>query len=181
MKITDFFSLLGGLALFLYGMQMMSNGLEAAAGNRMKQILEKLTANRILGVLVGAGITAVIQSSSATTVMVVGFVNSFLIPVTAIAERPICVSLFVSIGWINSICITPSNSSFFSGRIFTANLARYVPNGINNKVVAILNNVCIFAICADTLPGVKLSIRDVSGVSRHTIVKIVVPIMLNNR
>ena len=76
MKITDFFSLLGGLALFLYGMRMMSNGLEAAAGNKMKQILEKLTANRFLGVLVGAGITAVIQSSSATTVMVVGFVNS---------------------------------------------------------------------------------------------------------
>lgn len=76
MKITDFFSLLGGLALFLYGMQMMSSGLEAAAGNKMKQILEKLTANRFLGVLVGAGITAVIQSSSATTVMVVGFVNS---------------------------------------------------------------------------------------------------------
>ncbi|HIR46327.1 MAG TPA: Na/Pi cotransporter family protein [Candidatus Caccousia avicola] len=68
--------LLGGLALFLYGMQMMSSGLEAAAGNRMKRILEKLTANRFLGVLVGAGITAVIQSSSATTVMVVGFVNS---------------------------------------------------------------------------------------------------------
>ncbi len=76
MNITYFFSLLGGLALFLYGMQMMSNGLEAAAGNRMKQILEKLTANRLLGVAVGAGITAVIQSSSATTVMVVGFVNS---------------------------------------------------------------------------------------------------------
>ncbi len=76
MKITDVFSLLGGLALFLYGMQMMSNGLEAAAGNRMKQILEKLTSNRFLGVVVGAGITAVIQSSSATTVMVVGFVNS---------------------------------------------------------------------------------------------------------
>lgn len=76
MKITDFFSLLGGLALFLYGMQMMSSGLEAAAGNRMKKILEKLTANRLLGVAVGAGITAVIQSSSATTVMVVGFVNS---------------------------------------------------------------------------------------------------------
>ena len=76
MDITHFLSLLGGLALFLYGMQMMSTGLEAAAGNRMKQILEKLTANRFLGVAVGAGITAVIQSSSATTVMVVGFVNS---------------------------------------------------------------------------------------------------------
>ena len=76
MKLTDFMGLLGGLALFLYGMQMMSSGLEAAAGNKMKQILEKLTANRFLGVLVGAVITAVIQSSSATTVMVVGFVNS---------------------------------------------------------------------------------------------------------
>ena len=78
MGITDVLSLFGGLALFLYGMQMMSNGLEAAAGNKMKSILEKLTSNRIKGVLVGAGITAVIQSSSATTVMVVGFVNSGL-------------------------------------------------------------------------------------------------------
>ena len=70
--------LLGGLALFLYGMQMMSTNLEAAAGNKMKQILERLTSNRFLGVLVGAVITALIQSSSATTVMVVGFVNSGL-------------------------------------------------------------------------------------------------------
>lgn len=76
METTQILGLLGGLALFLYGMQMMSQGLEAAAGNRMKQILEKLTANRFLGVAVGAGITAIIQSSSATTVMVVGFVNS---------------------------------------------------------------------------------------------------------
>ena len=76
MSITDIFSLMGGLALFLYGMQMMSSGLEAAAGNKMKRILERLTANRFLGVAVGAVITAVIQSSSATTVMVVGFVNS---------------------------------------------------------------------------------------------------------
>lgn len=78
MGISDILSLLGGLALFLYGMQMMSNGLEMAAGNKMKEILEKLTANRFVGVLVGALITAVIQSSSATTVMVVGFVNSGL-------------------------------------------------------------------------------------------------------
>ena len=68
--------LLGGLALFLYGMQMMSSGLEAVAGDRMKSILEKLTSNRFVGVLVGCLITMVIQSSSATTVMVVGFVNA---------------------------------------------------------------------------------------------------------
>ena len=75
-EMSILLGLLGGLALFLYGMQMMSSGLEAAAGNRMKRILERLTSNRFLGVLVGAVITAVIQSSSATTVMVVGFVNS---------------------------------------------------------------------------------------------------------
>lgn len=76
MNFTYAMGLLGGLALFLYGMQMMSAGLESAAGNRMKGILEKLTANRFTGVLAGALITAIIQSSSATTVMVVGFVNS---------------------------------------------------------------------------------------------------------
>ena len=76
MAITDLFGLLGGLALFLYGMQMMSDGLENAAGDRMERILEKLTSNRFVGVAVGVLITAVIQSSSATTVMVVGFVNS---------------------------------------------------------------------------------------------------------
>lgn len=76
MGLTMIVGLAGGLALFLYGMHMMSAGMEAAAGNRMKQILEKLTSNRFLGVLVGAVITAIIQSSSATTVMVVGFVNS---------------------------------------------------------------------------------------------------------
>lgn len=76
MNFTNLMGLLGGLALFLYGMQMMSIGLEETAGNKMKVILEKLTVNRFIGVLAGALITAVIQSSSATTVMVVGFVNS---------------------------------------------------------------------------------------------------------
>ncbi len=76
MQFTHVMALLGGLALFLYGMQMMGGGLEKAAGNKMKLILEKLTANRFLGVLVGAAITAIIQSSSATTVMVVGFVST---------------------------------------------------------------------------------------------------------
>ena len=69
-------NLMGGLALFLYGMQMMSGGLEAAAGDRMKSILEKLTTNRFVGILLGCVVTMIIQSSSATTVMVVGFVNA---------------------------------------------------------------------------------------------------------
>ncbi|MDE6619493.1 MAG: Na/Pi cotransporter family protein [Lachnospiraceae bacterium] len=75
----DFFDLLtmaGGLALFLYGMHLLSEGLEKLSGGRLERILENLTNNRIKAVLLGAGVTAVIQSSSATTVMVVGFVNS---------------------------------------------------------------------------------------------------------
>lgn len=66
----------GGLGMFIYGMQIMAQGLENAAGNRMKSLLEVLTRNKFFGVLLGAFITAVIQSSSATTVMVVGFVNA---------------------------------------------------------------------------------------------------------
>ncbi|MBO4926668.1 MAG: Na/Pi cotransporter family protein [Clostridiales bacterium] len=72
----------GALALFLYGMKMMSSGLEAAAGNQLKGTLEKLTTNRFLGIAVGAGITALIQSSTTTTVMVVGFVNSGIMNLT---------------------------------------------------------------------------------------------------
>ena len=78
MTFEHILALFGGLALFLYGMHMMSEGLSNAAGDKMRNILEKLTSNRFLGILVGALITAVIQSSSATTVMVVGFVNSGL-------------------------------------------------------------------------------------------------------
>ena len=75
----DFFGLLtmlGGLALFLYGMQVLGDGLSKLSGGRLEHILESLTSNRFKAVLLGAGVTAVIQSSSATTVMVVGFVNS---------------------------------------------------------------------------------------------------------
>lgn len=76
MDIFNFLNLIGGLALFLYGMNAMGNGLSRMAGGRLETILEKLTTKRIFAVLLGAGVTAVIQSSSATTVMVVGFVNS---------------------------------------------------------------------------------------------------------
>ena len=70
--------LIGGLGLFLYGMKLMGDGLENSAGDKLKGILEKITSNRFIGVLVGALVTAVIQSSSATTVMVVSFVNAGL-------------------------------------------------------------------------------------------------------
>jgi len=74
-----FTSLFGGLGMFLYGMEMMSDGMKIAAGNKMRSVLEKLTSNRFLAVGVGAFVTMVIQSSSATTVMLVSFVNSGLL------------------------------------------------------------------------------------------------------
>lgn len=76
MNIFDVLSMIGGLALFLYGMNVMGDGLSKMAGGKLESILERLTTRRIFAVLLGAGVTAVIQSSSATTVMVVGFVNS---------------------------------------------------------------------------------------------------------
>lgn len=78
MTVTDALGLLGGLGMFLFGMNLMSSGLEAAAGEKMKKLMEKLTDTTLKGVLVGTIITALIQSSSATTVMLVGFVNSGL-------------------------------------------------------------------------------------------------------
>ena len=77
--LTDIlFPFVGGLALFIYGMQIMAQGLQNAAGSKMKKMLEVLTKNKLMGVLLGAFVTAIIQSSSATTVMVVGFVNAGL-------------------------------------------------------------------------------------------------------
>ncbi len=76
MDIFGFLTMVGGLALFLYGMSVMGAGLEKMSGGKLERILENLTSNPVKAVLLGAGVTAVIQSSSATTVMVVGFVNS---------------------------------------------------------------------------------------------------------
>ena len=76
MGVFDVLGLLLGLALFLYGMDAMGDALKRSAGSRLKAILAKMTSNPLKGLLLGFGVTAIIQSSSATTVMVVGFVNS---------------------------------------------------------------------------------------------------------
>lgn len=76
MSIFNVLAMIGGLALFLFGMHVMGDGLTKASGGKLEKILEKLTSNKLYAVLLGAGVTAIIQSSSATTVMVVGFVNS---------------------------------------------------------------------------------------------------------
>jgi len=85
MNYIMIFQLLGGLGLFVYGMKLMGDGLEKAAGDKLKKILEVLTTNRFMGVLVGTGVTSIIQSSSATTVMVIGFVNAGLMSLSQAA------------------------------------------------------------------------------------------------
>ena len=77
-SVFSIITLLGGLAMFLYGMNLMSSGLQKAAGSKLRTLLSRITSNPFKGVLTGFGITSVIQSSSATTVMLVGFVNSGL-------------------------------------------------------------------------------------------------------
>lgn len=81
MSITYIFGMLGGLALFLFGMDLMSGGLDLVAGNKMRGFVEKVTSNPLKGVFVGIIVTAIIQSSSATTVMLVGFVNAGLMSI----------------------------------------------------------------------------------------------------
>lgn len=83
--VGNLFAFIGGLGMFLYGMDIMAAGLQKAAGNKMRELLGYLTNNRFLGVLVGALVTAIIQSSSATSVMVVGFVNAGIMNLTQAA------------------------------------------------------------------------------------------------
>lgn len=78
MDVFDALTLIGGISLFLFGMNIMGQALERRAGEKLRSLLGKFTTNKIAGLLTGLGVTAIIQSSSATTVMVVGFVNSGL-------------------------------------------------------------------------------------------------------
>ena len=77
-SIFNIFTMMGGLAFFLYGMKVMSTGLEKLTGGKLEAALQKMTSNKIKAILLGMGVTIAIQSSSAMTVMLVGFVNSGL-------------------------------------------------------------------------------------------------------
>ena len=93
MNYTIILALMGGLGLFLYGMKLMSDGLEKAAGAKLRRILEIFTTNRLTGMLVGIFFTAVIQSSSAATVMVVSFVNAGLMNLSQALELSLVLTL----------------------------------------------------------------------------------------
>lgn len=115
MNIFGFLSLLGGLAMFLYGMNVMGAGLEKVSGGKLERVLEKLTSNPFKAVLLGAGVTAVIQSSSATTVMLVGFVNSGIMKLS----QAIGIIMGANIGttatsWLLSLTGIESSNFFIS-------------------------------------------------------------------
>lgn len=115
MDIFSLLNLIGGLALFLYGMNIMGNGLSKMAGGKLESILERLTSRRIFAVLLGAGVTAIIQSSSATTVMIVGFVNSGIMHLS----QAVGVIMGANIGttitsWILSLTGIEGNSIFIN-------------------------------------------------------------------
>ena len=115
MDIFGVSSLIGGLAVFLYGMDLLGEGLTGASGGKLEKILEKLTSNPLKAVLLGAGVTAVIQSSSATTVMVVGFVNSGIMKLS----QAVGVIMGANIGttitsWILSLTGIESSNIFIS-------------------------------------------------------------------
>ena len=113
MDLFDVLNLIGGLSLFLFGMTLMGQALERRAGNRLKALLGRMTTNRFAGLLTGLGVTAIIQSSSATTVMVVGFVNSGLMTL----KQSINVIMGANIGttvtaWILSLAGIESSNFF---------------------------------------------------------------------
>ena len=115
MDIFSVLSLIGGLALFLYGMHVMGDGLSKLSGGKMEKILETLTSNPLKAVGLGALVTAVIQSSSATTVMVVGFVNSGIMKLS----QAVGIIMGANIGttntsWILSLSGIDSDSFLFS-------------------------------------------------------------------
>ena len=115
MDIFSILTLIGGLSLFLFGMNIMGQSLEQRAGGKLRSLLGKMTSNKIAGLLTGIGVTAVIQSSSATTVMVVGFVNSGLMTLS----QAINVIMGANIGttvtaWVLSLAGIDSSNIFIS-------------------------------------------------------------------
>lgn len=127
MDATNVISLLGGVAMFLFGMSVMGDSLKKVAGSKMEMVLYKLAGNPIKGILLGTGVTAVIQSSSATSVMVVGFVNSGMMQVRQAIGVVLGAILGTSItGWVlalNSIGSGGGIASMFSTEVLTGVVA----------------------------------------------------------
>lgn len=172
MDIFNVLSMIGGLALFLYGMNLLGEGLEKMSGGRLERILERLTSNRLKGVLLGAAVTAVIQSSSATTVMVVGFVNSGIMKLS----QAISIIMGANIGttmtaWILSLTSIEGDSIFMQllkPTNFTTILAligvifiMFLKSEKKKNIGMIMVGFAILMVGMDTMSGAVEGLRDV--------------------
>lgn len=172
MNIFDVLTLIGGLCLFLFGMSVMGDALERRAGGSLKKILEKLTKNKMTGFLTGLGVTAVIQSSSATTVMVVGFVNSGIMSL----KQSIGVIMGANIGttvtaWILSLGGISSDNIFMQllkPTSFTPILALYgtvllmfAKSGKKKDTGTILLGFATLMFGMDTMSGAVAGLSDI--------------------
>ena len=174
MTFFDFLTLIGGLSLFLFGMNLMGDALEKRAGNGLKNLLGKLTGSKAAGFLTGVGITAVIQSSSATTVMVVGFVNSGLMAL----RQAIYVIMGANVGttvtaWILSLTGIQSDSFFmqllkptsFTPILALVGVVLYMmgKNGKKKDTGLILLGFATLMFGMDTMSGAVAGLKDMES------------------
>ena len=172
MDIFDVLTMIGGLSLFLFGMNVMGQALERRAGEKLRSLLSKLTTNRMAGLLTGLGITAVIQSSSASTVMVVGFVNSGLMTL----KQAINVIMGANIGttvtaWLLSLAGIDSGNMFVNllkPTAFTPVLAligiifyMFCKNDRKKDTGMILLGFATLMFGMDTMSGAVSGLRDI--------------------
>lgn len=172
MDFFDLLTMMGGLALFLYGMHMMGEGLSRVSGSKLENILEKLTNNPVKAVLVGAGVTAVIQSSTATIVMVVGFVNSGIMQL----EQAVNVIIGANVGttitaWLLSLTGIESTSfiiQLFKPSSFAPVLAligviliNFTKKEKHKTVGTVIAGFAILMIGMDTMSGAVKGLADV--------------------
>ena len=178
METVDIFSvfkLLGGLAFFLYGISMMSSGLEKVAGGRLESLLKKMTSNPVKGFIMGAGVTAVIQSSSAVTVMLVGLVNSGIMDLSQTVSVIIGANLGTTItAWILSLASLNGTASlvfkFFQPANFTPVLALIgivmimaAKTNRRKNVGAILMGFAILMFGMEIMSGAMAPLADMEG------------------
>ena len=171
MDIFDLLTMIGGLSLFLFGMNIMGESLERAAGNSLRSLLGKLTSSRMLGFVTGMAVTAVIQSSSATTVMVVGFVNSGLLSLA----QAINVIMGANVGttvtaWVLSLSGIEGNSLFvqlLKPTSFTPILAligivyyMFIKDAKKKDIGMILLGFAVLMFGMDTMSGAVKGLRD---------------------
>ncbi|MBE5868556.1 MAG: Na/Pi cotransporter family protein [Lachnospiraceae bacterium] len=172
MSFFDGLEMIGGLALFLYGMHVLGDGLAKVSGGKLEKILEKLTSNPVMAVLVGAGVTAIIQSSSATTVMVVGFVNSGIMKL----QQTVGIIIGANVGttitaWLLSMSVIESGSfiiQLFKPSSFSPILAiigvciiSFSKKEKKKDVALILVGFAVLMIGMDIMSGAVSALRDV--------------------